>query len=83
MIRHYYKNACAIVFVYDATVPQSFENLKNWIEESNANCLANIPRILVGNKCDGEVKVTANVAQKFADQNNMPVKYFFGFLYNY
>lgn len=76
MIRHYYRNAHAIVFVYDVTDPSSFDNLKKWIEESNGNSLGNVPRILVGNKCDGIIKVTTNVAQRFADQNNMPVKYF-------
>lgn len=76
MIRHYYRNAHAIIFVYDVTDPSSFDNLKKWIEESNVNSLGNVPRILVGNKCDGIIKVTTNVAQKFADQNNMPVKYF-------
>lgn len=73
MVRHYYKNAHAIVFVYDVTDPVSFDNLKRWMEESDLNVLGNVPRILVGNKCDGIVRVTTNVAQKFADQYNMPV----------
>lgn len=76
MIRHYYRNTHAIVFVYDVTDPATFDNLKKWIEESNLNSLSNVPKILIGNKCDGIVRVTTNVAQKFADQNNMPVKYF-------
>lgn len=74
MIRHYYRNAHAIVFVYDVSNATSFDNLKKWIEESYVNCLQDIPRILVGNKCDGAAVVTTNVAQRFADQNNMPVR---------
>lgn len=37
------------------------------------NCMADIPKILVGNKCDGASQVPINEAQKFADTFNMPV----------
>ncbi|XP_074025960.1 ras-related protein Rab-33B isoform X2 [Leptinotarsa decemlineata] len=73
MVRHYYKNANAIIFVYDVTNASSFDSLKKWIEECNNNCLQDVPKILVGNKCDGVAAVTTTVAQKFADQNNMPL----------
>ena len=53
MISHYYRNVHAIVFVYDVTKLESFENIAYWIEESNKNLeKQNVPRILVGNKCD-------------------------------
>ncbi|KAG5884191.1 hypothetical protein JTB14_020714 [Gonioctena quinquepunctata] len=73
MVRHYYKNANAIIFVYDVTNASSFDSLKKWFEECDNNCLQDVPKILVGNKCDGVAKITTNVAQKFADQNNMPL----------
>lgn len=73
MVRHYYKNAHAVVLVYDVTNAASFDSLKKWVEECNKNCLYDVPRILVGNKCDGVAAVTTNVAQRFADQFNMPV----------
>lgn len=76
MVRHYYRNVHAVVFVYDVTNPISFDNLKKWIEESNQHSLGNVPKILVGNKCDGVTRITTNVAQTFADQNNMPVSVF-------
>lgn len=37
------------------------------------NCMPDIPKILVGNKCDGLTAVPINEAQKFADTFNMPV----------
>jgi Ras-related protein Rab-33B len=79
MISHYYRNVHAVLFVYDVTNLQSFENLTYWIEEYNKNCEStdskNIPRILVGNKCDleSDVKVNTNVAQTFADMHQMPL----------
>ena len=57
----------------------TFLNLSHWIEEYNRNCNASnpnqIPRILVGNKCDleNELKVPTNMAQTFADMHQMPL----------
>ncbi|XP_066937442.1 ras-related protein Rab-33B-like isoform X2 [Macrobrachium rosenbergii] len=51
-------------------------SLPLWIEECNMNSLSyNIPRILVGNKCDckDQLAVPTNVAQRFADQHSMPL----------
>lgn len=73
MVKHYYRNTNAIVLVYDVTNTSSFDSLKKWIDECHRNCLYDIPRILVGNKCDGVAAVQTNVAQKFADQHNMAV----------
>ncbi|MCL4118806.1 UNVERIFIED_CONTAM: hypothetical protein GTU68_059339 [Idotea baltica] len=76
MVQHYYRNVHAVVFVYDVTRPSSFENLRSWIDECNKHNLSfNLPRIIVGNKCDckGENRVPTNVAQRLADEHNMPV----------
>lgn len=80
MIAHYYRNVHAVLFVYDVTNLASFENLSYWIEEYNRHCVANqissqIPRILVGNKCDltADQKVSTNMAQTFADMHQMPL----------
>ncbi|CAG9819692.1 unnamed protein product [Phaedon cochleariae] len=73
MVRHYYKNVNAVIIVYDVTKIQSFETLKKWMEECETNSLQDVPKILVGNKCDGIAAVPHNVAQRFADQYNMPL----------
>lgn len=76
MVQHYYRNVHAVVFVYDVTKISSFENLPVWIEECDRHNLGrDIPRILVGNKCDmkDRIAVNTNMAQKFADAHNMPV----------
>jgi GTPase SAR1 family protein len=54
------------------------QSLSQWIEECDHHNLAgDVPRILVGNKCDCKEKkvVKTNVAQRFADYHNMPVSY--------
>jgi len=76
MVPHYYRNVHAVVFVYDMTKINSFENMPSWIDECDRYLLAkDIPRIICGNKCDMEDKiaVSTNMAQKFADMYSMPL----------
>ncbi|KAM7167369.1 ras-related protein Rab-33B isoform 2-T2 [Macrochelys suwanniensis] len=76
MVQHYYRNVHAVVFVYDMTNIASFHSLPSWIEECKQHLLASdIPRILVGNKCDlrSAIQVPTDLAQKFADTHSMPL----------
>ncbi|XP_044749933.1 ras-related protein Rab-33B-like [Coccinella septempunctata] len=73
MVRHYYRNANAVVFVYDVTNSASFDSLKKWIIEVDLHCPPDIPRILVGNKCDDSPMINTHDAQTFADHHNMPL----------
>lgn len=76
MIPHFYRNSNAIVFVYDVTKMSSFESLPDWISECDAyNLGRDVPRILVGNKCDlrDTITVHTNMAQQFADYHQMPL----------
>ncbi|XP_060064773.1 ras-related protein Rab-33B-like [Ylistrum balloti] len=76
MVQHYYRNVHAVVFVYDVTKMSSFDSMPSWIEECDRHNLnKNIPRLLVGNKCDMKLRiaVNTNLAQKFADSHNMPL----------
>ncbi|XP_036372334.1 RAB33B, member RAS oncogene family a [Megalops cyprinoides] len=76
MVQHYYRNVHAVVFVYDVTNGASFRGLPAWIEECRQHSLGQeVPRILVGNKCDlrHAVQVGTDVAQKFADSHSMPL----------
>nr|XP_033795373.1 ras-related protein Rab-33B [Geotrypetes seraphini] len=76
MVQHYYRNVHAVVFVYDVTNLASFLSLPSWIEECKQHSLTyDVPRILVGNKCDlrDEIQVPIDMAQKFADTQNMPL----------
>nr|XP_009940867.1 PREDICTED: ras-related protein Rab-33B [Opisthocomus hoazin] len=76
MVQHYYRNVHAVVFVYDMTNIASFHSLPSWIEECKQHLLSSdIPRILVGNKCDlrSAIQVPTDLAQKFADTHSMPL----------
>ncbi|XP_030638946.1 RAB33B, member RAS oncogene family a [Chanos chanos] len=76
MVQHYYRNVHAVVFVYDVTSAASFRSLPAWIEECRQHALGQeVPRILVGNKCDlrHAAQVSTDVAQQFADAHSMPL----------
>ncbi|KAL7863573.1 hypothetical protein SRHO_G00125570 [Serrasalmus rhombeus] len=76
MVQHYYRNVHAVVFVYDVTSAASFRSLPAWIEECRQHALGQeVPRILVGNKCDLRhlAQVSTELAQQFADAHSMPL----------
>ncbi|KAG9272262.1 ras-related protein Rab-33B [Astyanax mexicanus] len=76
MVQHYYRNVHAVVFVYDVTSAASFRSLPAWIEECRQHALGQeVPRILVGNKCDLRhlSQVSTELAQQFADAHSMPL----------
>lgn len=50
--RGYYKNSCCAVIVYDISNRESFNKVKDWVEECVTNSSKSIYLILVGNKID-------------------------------
>jgi len=75
MVSHYYRNAAAVIFVYDVTCEQSFRNIPKWITEADQHILhTDVPRLLVGTKNDLESQeVIRQRAQRFADANFLPL----------
>lgn len=50
---NYYRMSEGIIFTYSITSKKSFQNVKNWLSECSMRVnMNNIPRILVGTKCD-------------------------------
>jgi Ras-related protein Rab-2A len=50
--RSYFRGAIGCVLTYDVTNRDTFQNLANWIEETQTCSNSGIVIILVGNKCD-------------------------------
>ena len=50
--RQYYKNAQGILLVYDITNRDTFDNIKDWVEEIRNNASNESILFLVGNKTD-------------------------------
>jgi len=71
-----YRNADGIILVFDVTSQKTFKNLGQWISEISEftpNEGIYIPKLLIGNKSDLNVKreIKTEVAQEFAKQNKM------------
>ncbi|XP_051995366.1 ras-related protein Rab-35-like isoform X2 [Xyrauchen texanus] len=68
----YYRNTHGVIIVYDVTNPESFINVKRWLNEISQNC-DNVCKILVGNKNDDPSKklVDAQDALRFGESVNM------------
>ncbi|XP_052587500.1 ras-related protein Rab-13 isoform X1 [Peromyscus californicus insignis] len=69
----YYRGAMGIILVYDITDEKSFENIQNWMKSIKENASAGVERLLLGNKCDMEVKrkVQKEQANKLAREHGI------------
>ncbi|KAH0786492.1 small GTP-binding protein [Histomonas meleagridis] len=66
----YYRNAKAAIFVYDVTLPNSFEAIPMWLDAFENSVGRRSIRYLVGNKVDlQDQKVDEAIASKFAEEN--------------
>ena len=70
----YYRDAMAAVCVYDITNKDSFESVKEWVEDLQQKAPDNIVIALVGNKSDlqEKEKVPLSVATQYAKEISAP-----------
>uniref|UniRef100_A0A8C6SGW5 RAB1A, member RAS oncogene family a n=1 Tax=Neogobius melanostomus TaxID=47308 RepID=A0A8C6SGW5_9GOBI len=70
----YYRGAHGIIVVYDVTDQESFNNVKQWLQEIDRYASENVNKLLVGNKCDLTTKkvVDYTTAKEFADNLGIP-----------
>lgn len=73
LTRGYFRNADGILFVFDITKKMSFENVKEWIEESEGLVGPDSKRILLGNKSDEEQKrdIDNKQVEEFCNTKNL------------
>ena len=74
--QNFYRNANGILFIFDITNKESFDNIKNWLIDSDSCEDDSVTKILVGNKIDinEDRKVDDDQIKKYADKKGM--KYF-------
>ncbi|KAL8300397.1 hypothetical protein RB593_009981 [Gaeumannomyces tritici] len=70
----YYRGAHGICVVYDVTDMDSFNNVKQWLQEIDRYATEGVNKLLVGNKSDMADKkvVEYTVAKEFADSLGIP-----------
>lgn len=69
----YYRGAHGIIVVYDVTDMETFQNVKQWLQEIERYACDNVNKLLVGNKADVVAKkvVDYTTAKEFADNLGM------------
>ncbi|KAB5564683.1 hypothetical protein DKX38_004737 [Salix brachista] len=70
----YYRGAHGIIIVYDVTDQESFDNVKQWLNEIDRYASENVNKVLVGNKSDltANKVVSYETAKAFADEIGIP-----------
>ncbi|CAI0530408.1 unnamed protein product [Linum tenue] len=70
----YYRGAHGIIVVYDVTDQESFNNVKQWLNEIDRYASENVNKLLVGNKSDltANKVVSYETAKAFADEIGIP-----------
>ncbi|GFZ16545.1 RAB GTPase homolog 1C [Actinidia rufa] len=70
----YYRGAHGIIVVYDVTDQESFNNVKQWLNEIDRYASENVNKLLVGNKCDltAQKVVSYETGKAFADEIGIP-----------
>ncbi|KAJ4847614.1 Ras- protein RABD2a [Turnera subulata] len=70
----YYRGAHGIIVVYDVTDQESFNNVKQWLNEIDRYASDNVNKLLVGNKNDltANKVVSYETAKAFADEIGIP-----------
>ena len=71
LVKSYFKNADAVLFIFSLDTKDSFDCMINWINLFNENCKVKrcIPRYLIGNKADQDRKVSNDVIDEFISKN--------------
>ncbi|CAA2938937.1 GTP-binding YPTM2 [Olea europaea subsp. europaea] len=70
----YYCGAHGIIVVYDVIDQESFNNVKQWLNEIDRFAGDNVNKLLVGNKCEltAEKVVSTEIAKAFTDEIGNP-----------
>lgn len=68
----YYRGALGALLVYDISNKNSYDNIEKWLRELREHADPNIVLMLVGNKCDLDLKkVRTEDAALFAEKNSL------------
>lgn len=69
----YYKGAMGIILAYDCTDENSFNNIKNWVQQIKIHASDDVAKVLIGNKCDRpDKKISAEQGEELARELGIP-----------
>ncbi len=68
---NFYRGTDGVILVFDLNYEKSIENIPHWIRQINLHAGNNIPKILIGNKCDREIKISQERIDEICKEYNM------------
>ena len=75
IVKSYYKNADAVLFIFALNDLESFNHISDWVVSFQENNGEKVTKYLVGNKYDVEIKtVDQQLIDNFSKENNFPYK---------
>ena len=71
----YYRGSHGIIVVYSVDDMDSFNNVKNWLNDISRHASENVVKLIIGNKCDLSDRkvVDFQMAKDFADSLGIPI----------
>ena len=70
--RTIYKSAMGIILLYDCCNENSFNNIRNWVEQIEEHANTDVAILLIGNKCDRpDKKIDPAKGNQLADEYGM------------
>ena len=68
--KSYFKNCDAVLFVFDLSIQDTFNSINDWISTFNDNNSGkDLPKYLIGNKCDLPSEVEENKIETFLSEH--------------
>lgn len=68
---NFYRGTDGVILVFDMNLEKSIDSVPHWIRQINLHAGGNIPKILVGNKCDLEVRVSPEKIDEICNEHQM------------
>lgn len=68
----FYRGAHVVIFAYDCTEEDGFDNIDHWLDEAKRYSNDGIIFMLVANKVDLEAKVDPSIGKEFAKKHGIP-----------
>lgn len=70
----YYRGAHGVIVVYDVTRRETFNNVRNWMNEISKYASESVNKLLIGNKCDNDSnrQVSFEEGKELADSLGIP-----------
>jgi small GTP-binding protein len=73
VVKPFFRSADGVLLVYAVNMEESFQSLPDWIQRLTDSNRADVPVVVVGNKCDLLMDVPFETGEAFARERGIPI----------